>query len=179
MWEPTRSQNESVEWWQGVVELMLTGTGEWRRRISKLIGLPTEAAEAKQSLKDLMVELQRVPGTELVLQGIRELPPASYDDSQWRVLVALIRLLPLVVFELERSFSRRGLTDFVEVARAASITRFVIFSSTKCRIHLSPSTKCYGRSLEDGRKGMVEPCSASVIRCSPSIAFGMPKWPSS
>ncbi len=110
---------ERVEWWQGVVELLLTAKGEWRRSISKVIGLPTNTTEQKNALKDLIVELQRVPGVELVLHGIRELPPAAYDDSQWRVLVALIKLLPLVVFELERSFTRRGLTDFVEVARAA------------------------------------------------------------
>ncbi len=111
--------SEDIEWWQGVVELLLTGKGEWRRSISKVIGLPPETAASKDALKDLITELQRVPGVELVLQGIRELPPPAYDDSQWRVLVALIRLLPLVVFELEHSFTRRGLTDFVEVARAA------------------------------------------------------------
>lgn len=111
--------SDSVGWWRGVAELLLTAKGEWRKRISKTIGLPPEAADAKAALNDLIVELQRVPGVDLVLQGIRELPPPVYDDSQWRVLVALIRLLPLVVFELEQSFARKGLTDFVEVARAA------------------------------------------------------------
>ncbi len=50
---------------------------------------------------------------------MRELPPTAYTDSQWAVLVALIRLLPLAVFELQNLFTRRSMTDFVEMARAA------------------------------------------------------------
>jgi len=110
---------DSVEWWCGATELLLTADGTWRRRLTKTIGLPPNAKAAKARLTDLIEELSRRRGAELVLHGFRDLPPARYDDRQWEVLVALIRLLPLVTAELEALFTRRGITDFVEIARAA------------------------------------------------------------
>ena len=109
----------TVEWWTGAAELLFTKGGDWRARITAGVGLPPAAAVEKKALADLIEELDRVPGAAAVLQGVRELPPATYSNRQWTVLVALIRLLPLVVAELESLFARRGMTDFVEIARAA------------------------------------------------------------
>jgi ATP-dependent exoDNAse (exonuclease V) beta subunit len=115
MAEPERD----VEWWTGAAELLLIKDGDWRARVTASIGLPPANAAEKSALMDLAAELDRVPGAAMVLHSFRKLPPAAYSDRQWSVLVALIQLLPLVVVELEALFARRGLTDFVEIARAA------------------------------------------------------------
>ena len=109
----------AAEWWPGVAEMLLTREGEWRSRLTVASGFARGANELKQQALDLMTEFERQPRFRALLHAVRDLPPADYTDSQWDVLVALIRLLPLAVFELQTQFTRRGMTDFVEIARAA------------------------------------------------------------
>ena len=49
----------------------------------------------------------------------RSTPPTRYRDEQWRVLLALVRLLPLASVELKRLFAERGVADHVDVAITA------------------------------------------------------------
>ncbi len=109
----------TVEWWLGIARMLLKKGGEWRVKLDVRDGFPPHAKPLKRQAFDLMDEFERRPMFRTLLHGMRELPPCGYTDSQWAVLVALIRLLPLAVYELQNLFTRRAMTDFVEIARAA------------------------------------------------------------
>ena len=106
-------------YWQAAADCLLTKQGTFRKTVNVGNGFPPAAKDEKQSLLDLVAKL--APNTTLseLLHGVRSLPPPVYTDPQWRMLVALIRLLPVAVVELRTLFARRRLTDFVEVAHAA------------------------------------------------------------
>jgi len=106
--------------WQGLAELLLTRQGQWRKTVTKAQGFPTGDSGQKQAFLDLIADLQDECGFRELLQGTRDLPPTSYSDEQWSVLLALFRLLPLAVTELKRLFGERGITDYIEVALSAA-----------------------------------------------------------
>ena len=54
-----------------------------------------------------------------LLAARRELPPASYDDDEWRVLKALFVVLRLGAGELKFVFAERNAADYPEFAAAA------------------------------------------------------------
>ena len=108
-----------VEWWLGIASMLLKKDGDWRQRLTVSNGFPAPAKAQKQRAFDIIEELDRQPAFRQLLHDMRDLPPTAYTESQWAVLVSLIRLLPLAVFELQNLFTRRSTTDFVEIAGAA------------------------------------------------------------
>ena len=105
--------------WFGIAELLLTRQGEWRRRVNKNQGFPPGDSGQKDSLHDLLQSLGDEDLCRKLIHEVRTLPPVSYSDEQWSVLLALFRLLPLAVTELKRLFSERSVADYVEVALSA------------------------------------------------------------
>ena len=53
------------------------------------------------------------------LATLRTLPDPVYSDEQWRVLEALLELLPAAVAELQVVFQTQGKADYVEIALRA------------------------------------------------------------
>jgi hypothetical protein len=82
-------------------------------------GFPTGDNGQKSALYDVIASASSHADLQGLLQGIRVLPPVRYSDEQWSVLLALFRLLPLAVAELQQLFSAHSLTDFIEIAIAA------------------------------------------------------------
>ncbi len=111
---------EDMGQWQSIAELLLTKLGQWRKTVTKAQGFPTGDSGQKKAFLELLAELQDETQFRLLLQGARDLPPTSYSDEQWSVLLALFRLLPLAVTELQRLFGERGITDYIEVALSAA-----------------------------------------------------------
>lgn len=111
---------ESLPQWVGFAEILLTKKGDWRERLNKNQGFPTGDDGQKQSMQDLLESFQDEIECRVLLHDTRELPPASYSDNQWLVLLALFRLLPIAVTELKRLFCERGVSDHIEVALSAS-----------------------------------------------------------
>ena len=109
-----------IEQWQSLAELLLTKQGQWRKTVTKAQGFPAGDSGQKKAFMDLIADLQDETQFRLLLQGARDLPPTSYSDEQWSVLLALFRLLPLAVTELQRLFGERGITDYIEVALSAA-----------------------------------------------------------
>ncbi len=107
--------------WQGVAELLLLKKPqpEFRRQVTKAQGFPTTDRDRKAFITAMLEALSdNADGAEL-LHGVRSLPPVTYTDEQWQVLLALFRLLPLAVSELKRLFSEQGIADHTEVALGA------------------------------------------------------------
>ncbi|MBN8431434.1 UvrD-helicase domain-containing protein [Microbulbifer salipaludis] len=113
--------------WLALAELLATGTGTLRKSVNKTIGFPTadkkspdpERAKAyKERMTALLEAMRDVPEVLNVITEVRTLP-AGMDDSQWQILRAMARVLPLLVAELKLVFQQLGSTDFTEVAQAA------------------------------------------------------------
>ena len=80
--------------WGGVAELLLTKKGTWRKTVTKNDGFPAGDAGQKKAWLKIIGDLSGNTQLLRLLSDIRMLPAPSYDDSQWDVLLALLRLLP-------------------------------------------------------------------------------------
>jgi ATP-dependent exoDNAse (exonuclease V) beta subunit len=112
--------SDAAATWSGIAELLLTQQGDFRKRINKNQGFPPGDDGQKNSFGDIVESLQDSAEFRDLLHQVRELPPVTYSDDQWSVLLALFRLLPLAVTELKRLFAERSVTDHIEVALSAS-----------------------------------------------------------
>lgn len=110
---------EDLSLWRGLVQLLLTDTGSWRKAITRLDGVPAAAQDENARLKALIEELTRIQGLEKLLQVVRFLPSARLGDDEWLVAEALLKLLKVAAAELELLFRERGEVDHVAVAQAA------------------------------------------------------------
>ncbi len=110
---------ESLPEWRGIVELLLTLKGDWRKQANKNQGFPPGDNGQKNSLAQLLETLGSHGQLLGLLQGVRVLPPTRYSDEQWSVLLALFHLLPMAVAELQQLFSANRVTDYIEIALAA------------------------------------------------------------
>ena len=105
--------------WRGIAELLLTQQGQFRKRVDKRQGFPAGDKARKDMMHALLESLASDSELAESLHGVLSLPPQKYTDEQWRVLLALFRLLPLAVTELQRLFNEQGISDHVEVALSA------------------------------------------------------------
>ena len=109
--------------WCALAEMLLTGEGEWRKTVTKTQGFPTGGALEKRA-KEEMVKLlkERLPSFDVAreaLQAVRKAPPASFSDSQWGILGALVEVLRRAAATLKEVFAERGEIDFSGIAQAA------------------------------------------------------------
>jgi len=112
--------------WLGLCDLLLTATHNWRARLDKNIGFPTEvdgdkaAAKArKDDMAALIAHLREVPGLREKLEDVRFLPYSHYPDNQWQALEALCQLLPTLAAALSLHFQQHKVCDFTEITLAA------------------------------------------------------------
>lgn len=108
------------ELWFGVSEMLLTKAGEFRKKVDKRQGFPPGDNGQKAAMHSLLEGLSEEHLAGELLHLTRALPPLRYSDEQWRVLLALFRLLPLAVTELKRLFAEHGISDHIEIALNAA-----------------------------------------------------------
>ena len=101
--------------WQGLARQWLTAGGSWRKRLSVTEGFPPKSDEKERGI-ELLDALAAIDGLEEQLAAVGDLPPPRYDDAQWQVLAALMRVLPIAAAELLLVFRDRGATDYLQVA---------------------------------------------------------------
>jgi ATP-dependent helicase/nuclease subunit A len=112
-------QPEELDAWLGMVDTLLTGKGEWRKRLTVAEGFPASAKPLKQRCANLIAALSGNEFLRAALAEIRQLPDPCFSDVQWQALKALIRLLPMAAAQLQVSFRQTGKADYPEVAMAA------------------------------------------------------------
>jgi len=121
---------ESLSIWHGLCELLLTQSGEYRKRVNKNQGFPPPASartpeekanyqERKEAYAACIEALRPNERLREALLRARRLPAAIYSERQWRVLRALLEVLRLAVAHLNLEFSSRGAVDFIEVSLRA------------------------------------------------------------
>lgn len=120
------------EVWLAIAELLVTSGNDWRKRVDKRQGFPAPSAtkdpEEKQTFKsmkltlaELIADLQDSAFTTESLRVLKLLPPTEYEETDWRVIEALIELLPLAVAHLQILFKNEGCVDFIEMAQRAEM----------------------------------------------------------
>jgi ATP-dependent exoDNAse (exonuclease V) beta subunit len=114
------ADHDSTEHWTGIAELLLTQAGSFRKQVNKRLGFPAENKEKKDAIKAVLEELATHDQLAEALHAIRLLPPVRYTDEQWRVLLALFKLLPLASTELQRLFGEHGVIDHIDIAQTAA-----------------------------------------------------------
>ena len=107
--------------WQAFSDLLLTTSGQLRKRVNVNQGFPSGAADkaAKEKMQQLLDDLSHHPAWVQQLSRVVRLPQAGYSPEQWLVLQSLIQILPLVVAELWLVFRAEGQVDFIEIALKA------------------------------------------------------------
>ena len=107
--------------WQGLARLLLTHKGEWRRALNKKQGFAAGGAHAasKQDMLAMIARLRDVPGLDLALTRVTELPLRMFGDGESAVVIALIAALKLAVALFDVQGRRAGRVDFTSFALAA------------------------------------------------------------
>ncbi len=108
--------------WLALSDLLLTNGGTYRARLTKAEGFPAgkEFADLKNQFSELIGALRETqPEAEAILQGVRELPPATYNEQQWQILASLTHILPQLVAQLMLVFKQLAATDYSAISQAA------------------------------------------------------------
>ncbi len=105
--------------WRALVGLVLTQAGTLRKKVDKRNGFSTANRPARERMIDMLATLREHEGVEEALCAIAELPAPQFADEQWRVLDALLGLLPRAAAELDLLFEERGEIDYTGLAFAA------------------------------------------------------------
>jgi ATP-dependent helicase/nuclease subunit A len=115
---PLRADTADLARWRGAAWLLLTGEGEFRKRLTKNEGFPPQWAD-KSPMLDLLQELGRDPDARQTLVKIRTLPAPDYSDEQWGRVREAAQVLVLAAAELDQVFREQSAADFPAVALAA------------------------------------------------------------
>ncbi|MCW5588861.1 MAG: UvrD-helicase domain-containing protein [Legionellales bacterium] len=109
--------------WRALATLLLTQSGEFRRRVDKTIGFPATKnpmeVAMKQRMQELLAHLQTRDDLREQLQQLLNLPPLSYNDKQWEILNSLFIILPRLAALLIITFQEVGEVDFTEITTRA------------------------------------------------------------
>src|SRR4030067_3728590 len=111
--------------WKGIRALLLTEGNEPRkpRGVDVRLGFPNEktpeAMAAKDAFKGLLEELAEWPEFVRELSKAGKLPRPVFEDKDWEILDALLRVLPIAQRHLDGVFAARGEGDYMAVSMAA------------------------------------------------------------
>ncbi len=123
------SDDEGVQQWLGIANILLTGTNQWRKSVDKRCGFPAgENADEKKAFKlekqrciSIIASFSEEPGLLDALRDLRYLPTARYDDEQRDLLVAVVQVLPILSAYLSVVFQEKNAVDFSEISLKARI----------------------------------------------------------
>jgi ATP-dependent helicase/nuclease subunit A len=82
-------------------------------------GFPPTNRDIKARMLDMLRSLAIDQRLSEDLATLRTLPDPAYSDDQWRMLEALLELLPAAAAELQVVFQTQGKADYVEIALRA------------------------------------------------------------
>ena len=109
--------------WQGVAAVLLTKDGKWRKTLTRRDGFPADKQPRLQEMRArglaLLAKLASAFSLRERLHAAGRLPEPAYTDGQWRVLDALLEILPVATACLRVVFAERGQVDYSEITNAA------------------------------------------------------------
>jgi ATP-dependent helicase/nuclease subunit A len=110
---------EQFSAWQGAATLLLTGTGQWRRRLTKRQGFHPKHRAEKEQVSDVIAELAKAEGMEAALASVTRFPPLEVSAVQLDTAVAAVALLRQALAELAIIFQTDAGVDYLELALSA------------------------------------------------------------
>ncbi|MDX8395134.1 MAG: UvrD-helicase domain-containing protein, partial [Mariprofundaceae bacterium] len=114
------SDLSGLEQWYTLANFLLTKDVQFRKKVTKANGFPTDAKDEKNAIQIILNALADTPDLANMLHMICLLPTnPQFTESQWQLMQSLFTLLPLAVAELQSSFTTQGKTDFTEIALRA------------------------------------------------------------
>src|SRR5690606_15198349 len=108
----------SLPQWQALANILLTGKGTLRRRVTIKEGFEAKAAYKDEFLQWLNAASESDAWVPL-LAGIRLAPREGYTDEQHEVLRLLIEVLWLAAAQLHLRFTEAAEVDFAEISQRA------------------------------------------------------------
>ena len=116
---PPLATADDLERWKALAHLLLTKSGQWRRRVTaKDIGVAV-SREQCGVLREIVETLETRDDVLLQLQRVQKIPPSIYPAEQWKVAKALFHVLYRALAELQLVFAERGECDFTELGLLA------------------------------------------------------------
>ena len=104
-------------------EFLQTQKGSWRseKGLKTSDGFPStpRGKFGKARFASLITKLAAVPGLEVSLAAVRNLPSVRCTEDEWRIVKACFTLLREAAGELRVAFAEAGAVDFTEVAQIA------------------------------------------------------------
>ncbi|WXU00141.1 MAG: RecBCD enzyme subunit RecB [Catillopecten margaritatus gill symbiont] len=110
----------NLEQWQVLANVCLTGSGGWRKSLTKANGFPTELKEQKDKLLKIIQGLEGNNALKVKLLGLENLPDVDFSQAQVDTLKAIAQVLKLCVAQLSLYFEDKQAHDFIEVALNAN-----------------------------------------------------------
>lgn len=120
---------EFVRHWECLAQLLLVSNNKkktWRKGWDKNNGFPTKEhplfdPDAKDRVKALCGRLSAIPDLLETLSVVDTLPPATYTEEQWKLLLQLFTTLRYAVAQLKVVFADKNAVDFGELGLAAEM----------------------------------------------------------
>jgi len=117
--------SDDLPLWKGIRELLLTGDNGARKpggvdvRLGFSNDKTTEAMAPKEAFKAMLEELAGYPAFVQELSKAQKLPRPVFENHDWEILDALLRVLPIAQRHLDAVFAARGEVDYMAVSMAA------------------------------------------------------------
>lgn len=134
-------ESAHLEHWQGLAELLLTQSFEWRKALNKNHGFAPKKKAEKERMYALIEQLRDCKDLKTALIDVLNCPPTTYTDNQWTILQSIITLLPLLTAELQVQFRQQGAMDFVELTLGALQALGTEEAPTDLALHLDYQIK--------------------------------------
>lgn len=100
--------------WRGIATVLCKQEGDFYSALSKTQGFPADNKQIKQRMQAMLNVFRDINGLAELVSGVHSLPAPVYSETQWRVLAALLTVLPHAVAHLKVEFQQKGQIDFVE-----------------------------------------------------------------
>ncbi|MEO0577022.1 MAG: UvrD-helicase domain-containing protein, partial [Pseudomonadota bacterium] len=116
------SRASDLPMWRTVAHFVVTADTRKpavRRAVNVKLGFGPKHKARKEAMLELLASLAEIDGLAESLSGVRLLPDATYTDTQWENIDALLTLLPALAAELSRLMSAAGKLDYPSLASAA------------------------------------------------------------
>ncbi len=125
------TQQQQIDYWNGLSSLLLTNAGFCRKSFDARIGFPAASSqedkesrqlykEMKQRITELNKHLAEDDKLQVLLEQWQNAPPLTYAEQQWQILLALLEILPVLNAQLLINLQQQSQVDFIAISQAAS-----------------------------------------------------------
>lgn len=119
---PLSWESDNLSAWKDLHEFIFTRTGTVRKTVDKRNGFPpADPGKNKEAMKEWLADFESNKACVKICESIPLLPSAEYTDEQWKILIALLHVLPQACAQLMVRMQARDEIDFSGVAQAALV----------------------------------------------------------